>query len=170
MEINRPIKTKQNKNQTHPIVRTHSVPKDDPFEDSVTFRACVTSVPQEGTDLLPEFVFQRQIYNKTSMKRQKSPLRRVSLGLILPPEGYCCYLGIVFLIKTLSLFSRLLLVHHRPRKLFSDFVSVLKSLLVYSPWGYSSVVPLYTQGPGFHHLSTLPEASPFSANMPIILL
>lgn len=61
-------------------MRTHNVPKDDQSEDSVMFIACIISVPQEGTDLLPEFVFQRQIYNKTLMKRQKSPLKGFPWG------------------------------------------------------------------------------------------
>lgn len=46
-----------------------------------------------------------------------------------------------------------------PCQLIFDFVSVLKSSLVYFPWRYSSVVALYTQGLGFHHHSTLLETS-----------
>lgn len=135
------------------------------------FIACIISVPQEGTDLLPEFVFQRQIYNKTLYiwVETETSTQRVSLGWILPPEVYCRYLGLVFLVKTWSLLSQLLFVPPCPRQLNFDFVSVLKSSLVYSPWGYSSVVALYTQGPGFHHHSALPETSPIVLQ-PVCLL
>lgn len=150
-------------------MRTHNVPKDDQSEDSVMFYSlyhlCSSGRDRSSSWIcISETDIQQNVNEETETSTQ-----RVSLGWILPPEVCCRYLGLVFLVKTLSLLSQLLFVHPCPRQLNFDFVSVLKSPLVYSPWGSSSVVALYTQGPGFHHHSALPETSPIVLQ-PVYLL